>query len=71
MFVAIGLVCWLSTAVYIVAPDERGVVLRFGRVVHETNPGPHLKLPWPVDEVDAEALMLTGDEHIVKLDFLV
>lgn len=30
---------------YIVAPDEQGVVKRFGRVVRITPPGPHFKLP--------------------------
>lgn len=30
---------------YIVAPDEQGVVLRFGNMVRTTAPGPHLKIP--------------------------
>jgi membrane protease subunit HflK len=30
---------------YIVAPDEQGVVKRFGRVVRITSPGPHFKVP--------------------------
>lgn len=30
---------------YIVAPDEQGVVKRFGRVVRITPPGPHFKIP--------------------------
>jgi modulator of FtsH protease HflK len=42
---------WLSTGFYIVAPDERGVVLRFGRVVRITDPGPHLLFPWPFESV--------------------
>ncbi len=94
------LLLWLLSGIYIVAPDERGVVLRFGKVVRETEPGPHYHLPWPLErvlrpsvtairkeevgfrtvevgpparyqEVDAEALMLTGDENIVKLEFIV
>src|SRR5215475_15032100 len=97
---AIGFVVWLLSGIYIVAPDQRGVVLRFGKVVAETDPGPHYHLPWPIEsvlrpsvtairkeeigfrtievgpparyqEVDAEALMLTGDENIVKLEFIV
>ena len=38
---AIGIVAWLLSGIYIVAPDQRGVVLRFGKVVAETDPGPH------------------------------
>jgi len=30
---------------YIVAPDEQGIVLRFGNMVRTTAPGPHLKIP--------------------------
>lgn len=35
---------------YEVAPDERAVVLRFGKVSREVGPGPHLKFPWPIEE---------------------
>jgi modulator of FtsH protease HflK len=94
------LLLWAASGIYIVAPDERGVVLRFGKVVRETASGPHYRLPWPIEqvlkpsvtnirkeemgfrtieagsparyqEVDDEALMLTGDENIVKLEFIV
>jgi membrane protease subunit HflK len=100
VFAGIALLVWALSGIYIVAPDQRGVVLRFGRVVGETDPGPHYHLPWPIEqvlrpsvtairkdevgfrtvdvgpparyqEVDAEALMLTGDENIVKLEFIV
>jgi membrane protease subunit HflK len=99
-FVVIGLVLYLGSGFYIVAPDQRGVVLRFGQVVREAGPGPGYHLPWPFEEVlkpsvtqirkeefgfrtidvgpparyrdvDPEALMLTGDENIVKLLFIV
>ncbi len=30
---------------YIVAPDEQGIVLRFGDMVRTAGPGPHLKIP--------------------------
>lgn len=36
---------------YQVEPDELGVVLRFGKHVGNTEPGPHLKLPFGIDEV--------------------
>ncbi len=96
----IVLLLWLASGFYIVAPEERGIVLRFGRVVREAPSGPGYHLPWPVEEVlkpsvtrirkeefgfrtvsvgppaeyrdeDREALMVTGDENIVKLQFIV
>jgi modulator of FtsH protease HflK len=96
----VALVLWLLSGVFIVAPDERGIVLRFGRVVREADSGPGYHLPWPIEEVfrpsvtqirkeefgfrtidvgpparysdeDSEALMVTGDENIVKLQFIV
>ncbi len=45
------LLVYLATGIYIVAPDERGIVLRFGRVVREADPGPGYHLPWPFEEV--------------------
>ena len=33
---------------YTVEPDEKGVVLRFGKYVRTTDPGFHLKFPPPV-----------------------
>jgi modulator of FtsH protease HflK len=44
----IGLILALIAAwqsFYIVAPNEQGVVKRFGRVVRLTPPGPHFKIP--------------------------
>lgn len=98
--VGIGLLLWLASGIYIVAPDQRGIILRFGRVVREADPGPGYHLPYPIEEIlkpsvtqirkeefgfrtvsggpspryvpeSAEALMLTGDENIVKLQFIV
>ena len=100
LIVAIVLALYALSGIYIIAPDERGIVLRFGRVVREADPGPGYHLPWPFEQVmkpsvtqirkeefgfrtvavgpparysdeDAEALMLTGDENIVKLQFIV
>ena len=98
--VAVLLMLYALSGIFIVAPDERGIVLRFGRVVREADPGPGYHLPWPIEQVlkpsvtqirkeefgfrtidvgpparyrdeDVEALMLTGDENIVKLQFIV
>ncbi|MBI4557988.1 MAG: FtsH protease activity modulator HflK [Candidatus Hydrogenedentes bacterium] len=37
---------------YMVAPDEEGVVLTFGRYTKTTEPGFHFKWPWPVQTVE-------------------
>ena len=50
----IGLVVllWVAlTSTYRIDPQERGVVLRFGRYVETTGPGLHFKLPSPIDTV--------------------
>ncbi len=94
------LAAYLASGIFIVAPDERAVVLRFGKAVREAGPGPHYRLPMPFEsdikvqvtkirkeeigfetissgpparyrQVDQEALMLTGDNNIVELDFIV
>ena len=36
----------LAQAFFIVAPDEQGLVKRFGDVVRTVEPGPHLKIPF-------------------------
>jgi membrane protease subunit HflK len=100
LLVLIAAVLYALSGIYIVAPDERGLVLRFGRFVREAEPGPNYHLPWPIEQVvkpsvtqirkeefgfrtvsvgpparyqrvNAEALMLTGDENIVQLEFIV
>ena len=50
---AIGVVilAWLSTSLYRVQPDEKGVVLRFGQWVATTEPGLHVHLPYPIETV--------------------
>jgi membrane protease subunit HflK len=85
---------WQGT--FIVAPDEEGVVKRFGEVVRSVGPGPHLKIPFietvfqpkvtTVHRIEVgfrtdrqgrqqmmpkEALMLTGDENIIAVLFIV
>lgn len=100
LIAGLALLGYLLTGIFIVAPDERGIVLRFGKVVRQAEPGPGYHLPWPIEtvlkpavtqirkeefgfrtisigpparysDVDPEALMLTGDENIVKLQFIV
>jgi membrane protease subunit HflK len=40
------------TSYYQIEPDEVGVLRRFGRYVGTTNPGPHVRLPFGIDQVD-------------------
>ncbi|WP_346665713.1 FtsH protease activity modulator HflK [uncultured Mailhella sp.] len=46
-----ALVVWMLSGIYIVQPDESGVVLRFGKYVRTENPGPHIHLPYPIETV--------------------
>ncbi len=44
-------VLWLLSGIFIVNPDEEGVVLRFGKYVRTVGPGPHYHLPSPIETV--------------------
>jgi len=46
------LALWLLSGIYIVRPGEQGVVRRFGKVIRVTEPGPHYRLPSPIERVD-------------------
>lgn len=96
---AIGAVIFYAFT-FTVAPYEKGIVLRFGEVNRIVEPGIHLRLPSPIEDVrlppvqrqkkvevgfrsfegrgsgasrdvQEESLMLTGDENIVDIDFVV
>ena len=99
----VALLLWLGSGIYIVQPDEVGVVKRFGAYNRTTEPGPHYRLPFPIESVltpqvtkiqrvevgfrgstaftvatgsqirlvPEESLMLTGDENIVDVQFIV
>jgi membrane protease subunit HflK len=81
--VALLIALWLVSGFYKVAPDEAGVVLRFGAWVATEPPGLHYHLPYPVETVllpkvtkvsafqTAESRMLTGDENIVEAGYSV
>ncbi|WP_124951629.1 FtsH protease activity modulator HflK [Sulfuriferula thiophila] len=43
---------WLASGFYIVDTGERGVVLRFGKFVETTQPGPNWHLPFPMETVE-------------------
>lgn len=48
---AAAIIIWLLTGIYIVNPDEQGVVLRFGKYNRTVDPGPHYALPAPLETV--------------------
>ena len=45
-------VLWLLSGIYFVGQQEQGIIRRFGKYIETTGPGPHYKIPWPVDKVD-------------------
>jgi membrane protease subunit HflK len=49
----IGLIAliWFATGFYIVDQGSRGVVLRFGKHVETTTPGPRWHMPYPIESV--------------------
>lgn len=69
------------------APQEQGVVTTFGAYSRTLGPGVSFTLPWPIQSVetrdvtsiqretipegDGERLMLTGDQNLVNLNYLV
>lgn len=51
-WLALGVIAlWCLSGIYIVQPDEQGVVLRFGRYVRTVGAGPHYHLPFPIEQV--------------------
>lgn len=80
ILVALGI--WVFTGLYQVRQPERGIVQRFGRLVHVTGPGMHFRVPWPVESVtvvniagvnstDFKSRVLTSDVNLVDLHFAV
>ena len=51
IIVVVLLLVWLGSGIYFVAPDEVGVVKRFGKAVRSTTPGPHYHMPAPIETV--------------------
>ncbi|MBU6396256.1 MAG: FtsH protease activity modulator HflK [Sphingomonadales bacterium] len=76
-----------ATMVHRVSPQEKGIVTTFGAYSHTIDSGVSLTLPWPIQSVtvedvtsirrdsipegDGERLMLTGDQNLVDLTYLV
>ncbi len=66
----------------LIAEQQRGVVLRFGKFHRVLEPGPSMKLPWPIEsvtKVEATQIktysetvpVLTRDENIVQVEINV
>ena len=100
LLIIIAVVIWLGTGIFIVDPEEQGIIKRFGEVTDVVGPGPHYHLPAPIETVQIqpvtavrrleigfrtiqigppakyrrvlkESLMLTGDENIIDVQFIV
>lgn len=52
LLVIIAALIWLGSGFYIVDASQRGVVLRFGKLIETTEPGPRWHLPFPVESVE-------------------
>lgn len=78
----LGLV-WLASGIYVIQPAQAGVVTQFGAFVKTTTPGPHWRMPFPIQAVEivdveeirsaklVSQLILTQDENIVDIDMAV
>ena len=88
-YAALALIAvWLLfTTMHRIAPEERGVVTRFGRYTQTLGPGIGFTLPAPIDRVQKvnveeirnidlgaageETVMLTGDQNIIDIAYQV
>lgn len=75
------------TSTHMVGPKEQGIVTTFGKYTRTIDPGVSLSFPWPIQSVavtdvtsikrdsipegEAEKLMLTSDQNLVDLSYLV
>ncbi|MBV8032896.1 MAG: FtsH protease activity modulator HflK [Betaproteobacteria bacterium] len=48
LLILIVLAVWLASGFYVVQAGSRAVVLTFGRYSEQTDPGLHLRAPWPI-----------------------
>jgi membrane protease subunit HflK len=49
LLLAVPIALWAATGIYIVDEGNRGVVTRFGKYAETTEPGPHWRLPAPIE----------------------
>lgn len=63
LLVIVALVGWVIAGIYIVDPPEQGVVLRFGKYVRTTDPGPHW-VPYFIESVEKVNVDIVREEEI-------
>ena len=63
---ALGLAGLVSTSLHVIEPDERAVLLRFGRSVRVVGPGLQLTAPWPLGEARRVS---TGEVRTIEVGF--
>lgn len=51
VLLCVAVVVWFLSGIYIVNPDQQGVVLRFGKYSRTVDSGPHYAWPMPIEEV--------------------
>jgi membrane protease subunit HflK len=56
LLIILAVFIWLASGFYIVDASQRGVVLRFGKYIQTTEPGPQWHLPYPIESVEIVAL---------------
>lgn len=61
-------VLWLATGLYVIPDGSRGLVLRLGTPQQEALPGPHWRLPFPIDRVQVVDLQQVRVARIGFLD---
>lgn len=49
LLIGVLVLIWVASGFYIVDTGQRGVVLRFGKYVETTEPGPRWHFPWPIE----------------------
>jgi membrane protease subunit HflK len=52
ILIALVVIIWLASGFYIVDASQRGVVLRFGKYIQTTQPGPQWHFPYPFESVE-------------------
>ena len=86
-FIGVAALWLVFTSMHLIAPEERGVVTRFGRYSSTLSPGISLTLPSPIDRVQKvnveeirnenigsvaeETLMLTSDQNLIDIAYQV
>ena len=69
--VAVAIALWLSTGIFFVKDQggEIAVILRFGKMTHTVGPGPHYRLPFPIErEIIKKTAVLNKIDSVTQVD---